>query len=122
MREVLQQLLASLRLQGMGQTLDAILAKAEAEALPVAEALHLLLQEIEATATSPQEYQVKMFGGGSQFMGLAMDVATKNVEAGLDLLRSHHLPLMSMHLGGTGHRQVVLDVSTGDVWVRHIAL
>ena len=86
------------------------------------EALHLLLQEIEATATSPQEYQVKMFGGGSQFMGLAMDVATKNVEAGLDLLRSHHLPLMSMHLGGTGHRQVVLDVSTGDVWVRHIAL
>ena len=45
MREVLQQLLASLRLQGMGQTLDAILAKAEAEALPVAQALHLLLLE-----------------------------------------------------------------------------
>ena len=45
MRETLQALLASLRLQGMGQTLDAVLDKAEAEALPVAEALHLLLLE-----------------------------------------------------------------------------
>ncbi len=45
MRETLQQLLASLRLQGMGQTLDAVLDKAEAEALPVAKALHLLLLE-----------------------------------------------------------------------------
>ena len=25
-----------------------------------------------------------------------------------------------MHLGGTGHRQVVLDVWSGDVWVRHV--
>ncbi len=45
MRETLQALLASLRLQGMGQTLDAVLDKAEAEALPVAKALHLLLLE-----------------------------------------------------------------------------
>ncbi len=45
MRETLQQLLGSLRLQGMEQALDTLLAKAEAEALPVAEALHLLLLE-----------------------------------------------------------------------------
>ncbi len=45
MRETLQQLLTSLRLQGMEQALDTLLAKAEAEALPVAEALHLLLLE-----------------------------------------------------------------------------
>ena len=45
MRAALQELLAALRLQGMGQALEAILAKAEAEALSVAEALHLLLLE-----------------------------------------------------------------------------
>ncbi len=45
MREALQELLGALRLQGMGQALQAILAKAEAEALSVAEALHLLLLE-----------------------------------------------------------------------------
>ena len=45
MRAALQELLATLRLQGMGQALEAILAKAEAEALSVAEAPHLLLLE-----------------------------------------------------------------------------
>ncbi len=45
MREVLQELLAALRLHGMAQALEAVLAKAEAEALSVAEALHLLLLE-----------------------------------------------------------------------------
>jgi chemotaxis protein CheD len=86
------------------------------------EALLLLLAEIRAASTFPHDYQVKMFGGGSQFADTTIDVATRNVEAGLDLLRDHHLTLTSMHFGGTGHRQVVLDVNTGDVWVRHVEL
>jgi chemotaxis protein CheD len=86
------------------------------------EALEILLREIRAASTSPQDYQVKMFGGGSQFVDPTMNVATKNVEAGLELLKTHHLSLTSMHFGGTGHRQVILDVLTGDVWVRHVAL
>ncbi len=45
MRDTLHELLTSLRLAGMRQALDAILAKAEAEALPVAEAFHLILLE-----------------------------------------------------------------------------
>jgi chemotaxis protein CheD len=89
------------------------------------EAFLLLLAEIRATATSPEEYEVKMFGGGSQFTESAsagMDVAARNVDAGLELLAHHGLRLMSKHLGGTGHRQVVLDVWNGDVWVRHVEL
>jgi len=89
------------------------------------EAFLMLLAEIRATPTSPDEYEVKMFGGGSQFAefsGQAMDVAGRNVDAGLELLQHHGLTLTSMHLGGTGHRQVVLDVWNGDVWVRHVEL
>jgi chemotaxis protein CheD len=89
------------------------------------EALLLLLNEIRATPTSPEEYEVKMFGGGNQFSelsGSVMDVAARNVDAGLELLRYHGLHLTSMHLGGTGHRQVVLDVWNGDVWLRHVEL
>ena len=89
------------------------------------EALLMLLTEIRATATSPEEYEVKLFGGGSQFTdlpGQAMDVATRNVDTGLELLEYHGLKPTSMHLGGTGHRQVVLDVWSGDVWVRHVEL
>jgi chemotaxis protein CheD len=85
------------------------------------EALELLLREIDRTGTHPQEYQVKIFGGGNQFSGYAatVDVATRNVEAGLELLGRHGLAPISMHLGGTGHRQVVLEIWNGDVWVRH---
>lgn len=85
------------------------------------EALLILLHEIEATSTSPHDYEVKMFGGGNQFPGQspAVDVAARNIDAGLHLLAEHGLTLTSMHLGGTGHRQVILDVWSGDVWVRH---
>jgi chemotaxis protein CheD len=88
------------------------------------EALMILLDEIQAARTSPLDYQVKMFGGGTQFPGhqsaSAVDVAARNIEAGLHLLAERGLsPPTSMHLGGTGHRQVVLDVWNGNVWVRH---
>jgi chemotaxis protein CheD len=89
------------------------------------EAFLILLSEIRAARTSPADYEVKMFGGGNQFghlPGQGLDVAARNVESGLALLRHHGLALTSMHLGGTGHRQVVLDVWNGDVWVRHVEL
>src|SRR4051794_24939051 len=87
------------------------------------EAFAVLLERITAAGTLPGDYTVKMFGGGSQFgpvSGPAMDVAGRNVDAGLRLLRGHGLVPTSMHLGGTGHRQVVLDTRSGDVWVRHV--
>ena len=45
MREQLQQLLASLRFNGMAQALDRVLDPAENQGLPVAEVLYQLLQE-----------------------------------------------------------------------------
>ncbi len=86
------------------------------------EALLILLHEIDAAATSPHDYQVKIFGGGNQFPDHtthAVDVAARNIDAGLHLLAERGMTLTSMHLGGTGHRQVILDIWSGDVWVRH---
>ncbi len=45
MHEILQQLLAQLRLRGMAQSLERILAQADAEALPPAEVVQRLLEE-----------------------------------------------------------------------------
>ncbi len=45
MREQLQHLIAQLRLHGMAQILEPLLAKADAEALPVTEVLRVLFQE-----------------------------------------------------------------------------
>jgi chemotaxis protein CheD len=86
------------------------------------EALLLLMHELYAADTPPHEYQVKIFGGGSQFVGLSggVDVASRNVEAGLALLAKHGLTPSAMHLGGSGHRQVILELWSGDVWLRHV--
>ena len=59
MRETLHELLTALRLAGMAQALDAILAKAEAEALSVAEALHrLLLEELRHRQERSLAYRI----------------------------------------------------------------
>jgi chemotaxis protein CheD len=86
------------------------------------EALSILLNEIRAAHTAPHDYEAKMFGGGNQFPGhngVAVDIATRNIDAGLHLLAQQGLELTSVHLGGTGHRQVALDIWSGAVWVRH---
>jgi chemotaxis protein CheD len=89
------------------------------------EALGILLYQVQAAGTQAGEYEAKIFGGGNQFTGhvsAGIDVATRNVEAGLRLLDLHGFAPSAMHLGGSGHRQVILDLWSGDVWLRHVDL
>ena len=86
------------------------------------EALQLMLRIISGRGTAPQEYQVKAFGGGVQFASPGgppgPGVPERNVEAALALFPVHGLTPTVTDLGGTGPRTIVLDVATGDVWVR----
>lgn len=87
------------------------------------EALERFMQEIERVGTFPQDYHAKLFGGGNQFPGHdrmhPFDVAARNVEAGLNLLEEYGLHVTARHVGGSGPRQVILDLANGHVWVRH---
>jgi chemotaxis protein CheD len=87
------------------------------------EALEMFMREIDRTGTFPEDYQAKLFGGGDQFPGHRADgalaVHARNVAAGLQLLAGYGLPVTAQHVGGSGPRQVVLDLSNGHVWVRH---
>ena len=89
------------------------------------DAMLLFMQELKKTGTKPQDYVVKMFGGGNQFPGkkhaAAMSVPDRNVEVGHQLLKHHGFNLSVEHLGGNGHRNVVFDVWTGDVWMKHVS-
>ncbi len=88
------------------------------------EAMLMMLDRMRAAGTRPCEYQVKMFGAGAQFPyvpGGPADVPGRNIEAGLRLLAEHGITPVTTHLGGTGHRQVVLELWSGDVWLRHVA-
>lgn len=86
------------------------------------EAMRLFLRELKASRTRPTEFQVKLFGGGNMFGGTTrrheLDISTRNVEAGRQLLRQHGFRLSAEDLGGLGHRNVMLELWSGDVWVK----
>ncbi|WBY00218.1 chemotaxis protein CheD [Ramlibacter tataouinensis] len=86
------------------------------------EAMELLLRELRRTGTGPADYQAKLFGGGCMFGpregAAAIDVSRRNMEAGRTLLERAGFRLLSHDLGGEGHRNVIFDVWSGDVWLR----
>lgn len=86
--------------------------------------MQLFMREIRNAGTHPSEYQVKMFGGGNQFTHYApqndQNIPERNIQSGKDLLLRHGFNLTSHHLGGNGHRNVILDMWSGSVWVQHI--
>ena len=47
------------------------------------------------------------------------DVITLDVEMALTLLERYEIPIKAKHLGGDGHRKLMLDVWSGDVWLKH---
>lgn len=87
------------------------------------EALALMLSEIKRSGTRAREYQVKLFGGGDMFPASKklreQHVGFKNVEAGRELLIRHGLKIQAEHLGGDGHRNLIFDIWSGHVWMKH---
>lgn len=90
------------------------------------EAVQLFQREIAASGTRAGDYQAKLFGGGQMFAavpgGHYTDVSSKNMQAGRALLTGLGLHVTAEDLGGNGHRQIIFDIASGDVWVRRHAL
>ncbi|MNG33884.1 Chemoreceptor glutamine deamidase CheD [compost metagenome] len=47
------------------------------------------------------------------------DVARLNVNAALEMAALYRLDLIAHDMGSTGHRSIIFDLCSGDVWVRH---
>jgi chemotaxis protein CheD len=89
------------------------------------EAIELLIGEIKACGAPHREYQVKLFGGGNMFPERrvpANNVGLRNVEVARQLAAKHGFNCVAEHLGGDGHRNVIFDIWSGHVWVRHAGL
>lgn len=96
------------------------------------EAVLLLLKEALRHRTNPYDYEVKLFGGGNMFSkshsakggnaNSLLNIAGRNVIAGQELLQRHGFSAAAEHLGGEGHRNIIFDIASGDVWVRQAAL
>jgi chemotaxis protein CheD len=89
----------------------------------VDEAIELFRQEIARSKTSPKEYEVKLFGGGNMFPGIkkgaSTEVGTRNIARCLEWVENLGVKLVARHVGDIGHRNVMFDVWSGDVWVKH---
>lgn len=104
------------------------------------EAVLMFFQEAVRHDTDPKRYVVKVFGAGSMFPDqkskrnnvssqsgtvenkLCMDVPCKNIEVIRSLSRHYGFHIAAENLGGDGHRQILFDIWSGDVWVRKPAL
>jgi chemotaxis protein CheD len=99
------------------------------------EAMQMFMKEVKAAKTHPVEYRVKVFGGGNMFVknnkeesgkpasGIAgknfdMDVAARNVLVARSLITANGFKIEAEDMGGNGHRQLIFDIWSGDVWVR----
>ena len=87
------------------------------------EAIELMLREIKRSGTWPHEYQVKMFGGGHMFsehQTVKEDhIGAQNVEIARKLIKQHGFTSCAEHLGGAGHRNILFDIWSGHVWMKH---
>ncbi len=91
------------------------------------EAMELLLGHMQRHGTRASDYEAKLFGGGRMFPNIPCSrssqcqrgVQDANVDIARALVAEHRLRLRGEHLGGDGHREVLFDVATGAVWIRH---
>jgi chemotaxis protein CheD len=87
------------------------------------EALHLMLHELERRGARAAACSAKIFGGGNMFpaqRGAGAPVGRRNGEAARWLLKAHGIEVVSESLFGDGHRQIVFDIASGDVWARQL--
>ncbi|MCF7967203.1 chemotaxis protein CheD [Methylobacter sp. Wu8] len=87
------------------------------------EAIALLMKKIDAVGAPYKEYQVKLFGGGNMFperhKNRMPEIGIQNVQAARRLAKQHGFACVSEHLGDIGYRNVIFEVWSGDVWVKH---
>ena len=90
------------------------------------EVMEMFMRELKCSGTRPRDYQVKIFGGGRMFEHRGKDgkapndvgISERNVRVGRELVTRYGFTFAAEDLGGNGHRNVVLDLWSGDVWVK----
>lgn len=88
------------------------------------EALHQMLAQMRAMGVTPSQCQAKVFGGGNMFpkhmQPGVINVGQRNGDAARKLLQQNDIAVVSESLFGIGHRQIIFDISKGDVWAHQV--
>lgn len=85
--------------------------------------MQMFKQEATKYRTKLSEYDAKIFGGGnmmkSEGQNVEGSIGSKNAAAAMKLLMQENVAIQVAHVGEFGHRRIVFDINSGDVWVRH---
>lgn len=89
------------------------------------EAMSLFDTALMLHRTDYKDYQAKIFGGANMF-GKASNseeglVGERNAAKAMELLMSRGAEIQVVHVGEQGHRRIVMDVVSGNVWVKYQA-
>ena len=87
------------------------------------EAIQLFDWAIKLHQTEYPQYQAKIFGGANMFgksatAGDAL-IGERNAEKAMLMLMERSAEITVVHVGEQGHRRIVMDAGTGDVWVKY---
>jgi chemotaxis protein CheD len=88
----------------------------------VDEALEIFFRQMRRAGTRPQDFVVKVFGGGKMFEFVdktGITVGERNLQMMRTILEREGMEIAAQHVGGTGHRHVIFELWSGDCWVRH---
>ncbi|WP_447791638.1 MULTISPECIES: chemotaxis protein CheD [Pseudomonas] len=88
------------------------------------EAIELMLREACIRGIPLTEFRIQLFGGGNMFPAIGRQkdyhVGKKNVDAAKQLLKVHGLTCGGTHVEGVGHRNLIFDLWSGQISLKHI--
>jgi chemotaxis protein CheD len=88
------------------------------------ESLAMMLNQFKQAGVAPSQCEAKVFGGGNMFPGhvnsQSLNVGHRNGVAAKELLQKNSIALKAEYLFGFGHRQVIFDLASGDVWSKQV--
>ncbi|MGE5466780.1 MAG: chemotaxis protein CheD [Ignavibacteria bacterium] len=84
------------------------------------DAFALFDHELARHGSHPREYVAKLFGAGNMFPGSsasAIKIGSRNLDAARHEMARRGLVPAAEHVGGAGHRKLIFDLASGDVWL-----
>jgi chemotaxis protein CheD len=84
------------------------------------DAFTLFDREIAHHGSHARDYVAKVFGAGNMFPGTeaaTIKIGAKNLDAARRELARRGLHAAAEHVGGAGHRKLIFDLASGDVWL-----
>lgn len=92
--------------------------------------LALFQRSCKIRNTRFQDYEAKVFGGSDTNTRYPLDIedserrpmGEKNSSAAFELLLAAGANIVTAHVGESGYRRIIFDISNGDVWVKFKSL